>query len=167
MIDSKGLIKWLRGIDKKLQREIIIVAVGGTAMTLLGIKPSTIDIDFCVSSSDKRMLEQNLDGKFKVDIFIDGFIFSEQLPDDYAEKSTVILELKNITLKALSPVDIVITKCARLNARDEEDIKSLAKKINRSELLERFESVIGTYSGRSENYRKNFEYILRMHFPEK
>lgn len=164
MIGSKGLIEWLRGMDGKLQRKIIIVAVGGTAMTLLGIKPSTIDIDLCVSSSDKKMLEQALDRKFRVDIFIDGFIFSEQLPDDYAEKSTGILELKNIMLKALSPVDIVITKCARLNARDEEDIKFIAKKVDRTELLERFESVVGTYSGRSEDYRKNFEYVIQRYF---
>lgn len=164
MIDRKTLMGWLREIDKKLSRKIIIVAVGGTAMTLLGHKPSTIDIDFCVSSSDKILFEKHVGRKFKVDIFVDGFIFSEQLPEDYSEKAGTILELEKITLKALSPVDIVITKCARLNARDEEDIISIAKKVSKPELLERFERVVGTYSGRGEDYRANFDYIIQRYF---
>jgi hypothetical protein len=52
MIKKSDLIKWLKGIDKKLEKKITLVAVGGTAMTLLNLKPSTIDIDFCISSKD-------------------------------------------------------------------------------------------------------------------
>ena len=75
MIDRNELVKWLRSIDNKLHRKITLVAVGGTAMTLLGLKSSTRDIDFCIKSEDKKDFEKVLDKKFKVDIFTDGYIF--------------------------------------------------------------------------------------------
>ncbi len=166
MIGKEELLKWLHSIDKKIGRKITLVAVGGTAMTLLGLKPSTIDVDFCISSEDKKIFEDVLGKKFKVDIFVDGYIFSEQLPDDYMEKSKDVLELNKISLKVLGPVDIVITKSARLNARDEEDIRAIAKYANKEELVKRFEQVAGTYTGREEDYRRNFEYILGRYFKE-
>jgi predicted nucleotidyltransferase len=148
MIDKKELLKWLKEVDNKLNRGITIVAVGGTAMTLLSLKPSTIDIDFCVAEKDRVLFEASINNKYKVDIFVDGYIFSEQLPVDYVDKAKPILKLKHITLKALHPVDMVITKAARLNARDEEDIASIAKHVDRNELVKRFEYVVTTYAGR-------------------
>jgi hypothetical protein len=161
MIAKADLLDWLRGIDDRIIMRITLVAVGGTAMTLLGLKSSTIDIDFCLSSSDKDAFENALDNRFKVDIFTDGYIFSEQLPEDYVEKSKEILTLKNINLRALHPADIVITKAARLNARDEEDIRALARYVDKDMLMKRFEAVVDTYAGREEDYRRNFKYILR------
>ena len=164
MIAKSDLLKWLHGMDKRLNKKITIVAVGGTAMTLLGLKSSTIDVDLCINSKDKKDFEKALDKKFKVDIFTDGFIFSEQLPPDHIEMSKEILELKNITLKALSPMDIVITKAARLNARDEEDIGVLAKYVKKEELMKRFNEVVGTYAGDEKIYRYNFEVVLKRFF---
>jgi len=48
MIDKNSLLKWLGNLDKKLKKNITLIAVGGTAMTLLGLKTSTRDIDFCI-----------------------------------------------------------------------------------------------------------------------
>lgn len=167
MITKNDLIAWLKEIDKKLNTDIVLIAVGGTAMTLLGLKSSTIDIDFCLSSKDEKEFESVLDKKFRVDLFFDGFIFSEQLPDDYQEISKDILELKNIKLKALNPIDIVITKCARLNARDEEDISAIAKYVDKQKLLERFELVVKTYAGNEKIYRENFEYVFKRYLEKK
>ena len=113
MIDRNELVKWLKSIDKKLHSKITLIAVGGTAMTLLGLKSSTRDVDFCIKSDEKKDFEKALDKKFKVDIFIDGYIFSEQLPADYVEKSKEIVKMNNIALNAdvfinkISPVFIV------------------------------------------------------------
>ena len=131
MIGRNELVKWLKSIDKKLRSKITLIAVGGTAMTLLGLKSSTRDVDFCIGFNEKKYFEKVLDKKFKVDIFADGYIFSEQLPADYVEKSKEIVKMKNITLKALNPVDIIITKAARFNARDEEDIEALSKRVDK------------------------------------
>lgn len=164
MIDKHDLINWLKKIDKKLNKKIKVVAVGGTAMTLLGLKSSTIDIDFCLSSEDKTDFENILDNSFKIDLFVDGYIFSEQLPKNYISLSKEIIELKHITLYALNPIDIIITKSARFDARDEEDIEALAKYVNKKELIERFSKVVKTYAGDKKNYRYNFEIVLKRFF---
>ena len=56
MIANKNLLEWLRKIDNKLNRKIIIIAVGGTALTLMNLKESTKDIDLCVEKSDYELL---------------------------------------------------------------------------------------------------------------
>ena len=164
MIDKNDLISWLKNVDIKLDRKITLIAVGGTAMTLLGLKASTRDIDFCIDSKNLAAFKRAIDNEFKVDIFVDGFIFAEQLPDDYADLAIDILQMEKIYLKALSPIDIVITKTARLNARDEEDIAALPKKIDRESLIKRFEGVIETYAGNESIYRYNFDYVLNRYF---
>lgn len=170
MIATKNdLIKWLREIDGKLGRPITLIAVGGTAMTLLNLKESTKDIDFCIKSEDSGRFKKLVKGaKFKVDIFTDGFIFSEQLPDDYVDISTKYKEVdfNNITLKMLNPLDIIITKAARYNERDEEDIATLVKtkQIDKNKLMKRFKDVLKTYAGSEENYEHNFKVILKRHF---
>ena len=164
MIDRNELVKWLRSIDNKLHRKITLIAVGGTAMTLLGLKSSTRDIDFCIKSEEKKDFEKVLDKKFKVDIFTDGYIFSEQLPADYSEKSKEIVKMKNIALKALNPVDIIITKAARFNARDEEDIEALSKYVDKDELVKRFNDVVNSYSGKEDEYSYHMKIILKRFF---
>ena len=142
MIIKNDLLDWLKEVDEKLQYKIVVVAVGGTAMTLLGLKASTRDVDFCVEGKHSNMFRKiTKNDTFKVDLFFDGFIFSEQLPEDYVEKSNKILTpLSNMDLRTLSLIDIIITKVARYNARDEEDIETITKTnlVNRQELEERF-----------------------------
>ena len=164
MIGRNELVKWLRSIDKKLHRKMTLIAAGGTAMTLLGLKSSTIDVDFCLKSEDKNDFEKALDKKFKVDIFTDGYIFSEQLPADYFEKSKEIVKMKNIALNALNPIDIIITKAARFNARDEEDIGALSKHVDKNELVKRFNEVLKSYSGKEEDYKYHLSIILKRFF---
>jgi len=166
MITKNDLLEWLKTLDIKLKRKITLVAVGGTAMTLLGLKSSTIDVDFCIESKDKKFFEIK-NAKFKIDFFLDGYIFSEQLPEDYIEKSSKVeANLENIDLRTLSPMDIIITKTARYNERDEEDITSLVKstKIKKKELEERFRQVRETFAGNIKDYDYNFKIVLKRHF---
>lgn len=168
MIARKDLLNWLEKIDSKLKKKITLIAVGGTAMTLLNLKESTIDVDFDVNKEDYDLFKNAIDKTFRVDIFIDGYIFSEQLPDDYAE---IAFDFKNpgfkkINLKILHPIDIILTKAARYNARDEDDIAALVKKtkIDIERLKSRFNEILGSYAGSEHVFRDNFEAILKKHF---
>ena len=168
MITKNNLLEWLKEVDKKLERKIIVVAVGGTAMTLLGLKASTRDVDFCLRKKDVALFK-NLtnNSRFKVDLFWNGFIFSEQLPEDYIEKSNKIFApLSNMDLRTLSLIDIIITKVARYNARDEEDIEAIAKTslVNRHELEKRFKEVKETFVGNESEYEYHFNLVLKRHF---
>ncbi len=47
-IDKQELLNTIRGWDSFLKRKVHLIACGGTALTLLGIKPSTKDVDLIV-----------------------------------------------------------------------------------------------------------------------
>ncbi len=47
-LNKQQLFDFLEEVEKELQKKIILVAAGGTAMTLLNAKPSTIDVDFTI-----------------------------------------------------------------------------------------------------------------------
>ncbi len=167
MVDKDELLDFLETLDKKLEKQIELIAVGGTAMTLLGIKTSTIDIDFEVKSEDHSTLKKGLSilpHGYRIDIFTNGLIFSQQLPDDYREKSVPIKHFKNIRLLALQPVDIVVTKIGRLNERDKEDIKSCIEKfgLTRRQIKERAQKV--EYIGKGELYKDSLEHAIKLFF---
>jgi len=168
MITKDNLLDWLRKIDKKVKQKITLVAVGGTALTLVGLKSSTIDVDFCIDSKNAEIFKRIImNEKFKIDLFLDGFIFSEQLPDDYIERSNkMATNMINIDLRTLSLPDIIITKAARYNERDEEDIAAIAKTniVKKEYLVRRFRQVKETFAGDEIDYEYHFNLILKRHF---
>ena len=49
-IDSAELFQLLESISKYVDEKVQMYALGGTALTILGIKPSTLDIDINIDS---------------------------------------------------------------------------------------------------------------------
>ena len=163
------LINWLKQVDKRLEKPMTLVALGGTAMVLLSLKESTKDVNFCIEGKDSKRFEKlTRNTEFKVAIFEDGFIFSEKLPDDYVKIADECkdAEFKNITLKTLNPIDIIVSKVARYNARDDEDMAILTKvkKIDKDKLIKRFNEIKGTFTSTEENIEDNFKVVLRRYF---
>lgn len=154
-VESKTLMEFILEFDRYLPRKMKIIAIGGTALTLFGKKASTKDIDFCfvqdsdkkafthiakrlgyVSESSARIIGRGL----VIDIYSAGYIFCVQLPLDYAVHSIKIREMQKIDLFALNPLDLIITKAARFNDRDKEDITTIINnyEINQQELVRRW-----------------------------
>src|SRR3990170_4707365 len=109
-LDKAQLLDFLRIVEKELSRKITLVAVGGTAMTLLDLKPSTIDIDFTgphEDIADFNTVQKSIPHGFEVQTWTNGMVFSQQLPDDYLKNGIPIkTKLKKTDLRALHPVDI-------------------------------------------------------------
>jgi ABC-type phosphate transport system auxiliary subunit len=164
--DKSLLLEFLEVLNGDLTKKVTLVAVGGTAMTLLDLKPSTIDIDFTIPSSDlpefERALKNNPPG-FKVDRWADGHVFCQSLPSDYLDKSIKIKEYSHILLKALNPVDIVVTKIGRLNQRDIQDIEKCIRefKITKDEITARAALVSPTYVPREEDYLYHLNWVIK------
>jgi hypothetical protein len=51
-VDAGWLFGFLEEVSANLDRPVTLVAVGGTALTLLGVKESTLDIDFTAPKDD-------------------------------------------------------------------------------------------------------------------
>ena len=166
--DKSALFDFLSVLNEDLAKKITLVAAGGTAMTLLDLKPSTIDIDL-IPGCDRLDFEQALKSNppgYKVDRWTDGCIFCQTLPNDYLEKSIKIKEFSHIVLRALQPLDIIVTKIGRLNARDLQDIEACIKKANVSEaeIEERAMLVVQTYVGPEEDYLYHLNLVLEKFF---
>ncbi|MFH1199627.1 MAG: DUF6036 family nucleotidyltransferase [Candidatus Micrarchaeota archaeon] len=162
-VEKTELLRFLGAIGRELERGIRVNAVGGTALTLLGVKPSTRDIDFDTSSPDHDVLKKavgRLSPGYPVDLFTDGFIFSQRLPEDYLAACKPISKLTNIGLYTISPLDVVCTKIGRLNERDIQDIRLTIAKfgLTPQEVKRRAQAV--EYVGNQENFDSNLEYTL-------
>lgn len=163
-IDKTQLLSLLQAIGQNLPHKVRINAVGGTALTLLGVKSVTIDVDFDLNSVDcqvvKKVLEQLQPG-YRIDLFENGMIFSQQLPEDYLKHCVAIpTKLENIELYAISPVDVIVSKAGRLNERDIQDIKAVIEKfsVKKKEISKRGEKV--GYAGNDKLYLQNLQTVL-------
>ena len=157
-VGGKKLTDVLLEFDRYLSRRMTMVAVGGTALTLLGKKESTKDIDLCFptekdsrafSELAKRLGYQEKSGRLighnlVIDVYSLGYIFCVQLPEDYLEKAVQIKDMNHIRLLSLMPMDLIITKTARLNERDMEDIKTIMESfdLDIEELINRYMKVM-------------------------
>src|SRR4030042_1389814 len=166
-LDKSVLLDFLTVLDDEIGRRITLVAVGGTAMTLLDLKPSTIDVDFTIPSKDRLVFDESLSKVphgFKIHSWPDGAVFSQILPNDYLEKSIAVAEFQHIFLRALHPIDIVVTKIGRLDDRDVQDIEACIKRFNisKNQIEERAATV--NYVGNEEIYQNNLHYVLERFF---
>ena len=163
-LNKKQLLDFLEELDKELEHKITVVAVGGTAMTLHNAKASTIDVDFTIPAEDFAEFHRVLDlvpHGFKVDTWNNGMVFSQDLPEDYLSKSKQVrTSMKNMILKTLDPLDIIVTKIGRLNTRDKEDIATCIKKfhITKAQIKTRAKQVV--YVGREENNEINLNHVM-------
>lgn len=163
-IDKQQLFDFLNIVDQELPRKIRLNAAGGTALTLLEVKPATIDVDFDASSLHFKLfneITERLRPGFQVDCFTNGFIFSQQLPKDYLERCVNITSsFSRIELYSITPVDIIVSKAGRLNERDIADIATIIKKFNltKKEVKQRARQV--QYAGNEKYYAANIKYIL-------
>lgn len=137
-------------------------------MTLLDLKPSTLDVDFTVPSEDYSSVDlvfKLLSPGFKIDIWQDGAVFSQFLPQDYLVKSIKIkTDFIFLHLRALQPIDIIVSKIGRLNDRDLQDIEVCIKqfKIAKKEISNRAKQV--QYAGDENIYQQNLKYVLKKFF---
>lgn len=156
MVTKGILLDLLKDIDPYLKEKVYLIAVGGTALTLLDIKHSTLDMDFNLPrEKDSRAIrrlftelgfEKINESKWispnnlVIDLYDRDYIFCVQLIEDSIHNSKLIQEYRHITLKTLNLYDIIITKLARLENKDIDDIIEIFKKceIDPKKLFQRY-----------------------------
>lgn len=84
-VDGSDLLKLLTQLDAVLSECYVLVAAGGTALTLHHLKTSTKDVDFIVDDGDADKFRRLVDGlsDVRVDVFERGKVWFNPLPDDY------------------------------------------------------------------------------------
>lgn len=182
-IDKEGLLDRISVWDSFLKRKVHLIACGGTALTLLGVKASTKDIDLMVPDLAEyeyliRQLKQlgykSASGwgwargdNFIFDLFKGKSVHTTELLESPLNKRNHILikEFSQIYLGVLNYYDLIISKLFRATAIDIEDCLSLIKdkrqEIDLKRLKERFKETT-SFDISEDKVNKNLAHFLRM-----
>ena len=155
----------LEEFDSHAASAIVLVAFGGTAMTLLGLKASTKDIDFNIPSHEEyvafRGLYEAIRPGVQIDMWEGNVIFSEVLPEDYLKRASEYKSgFKKLGIKVLDPIDIVCSKISRFDDADMEDIRECIRKCRLTRFMVKRRASKYSRAGSDEIFGKNLKYIL-------
>jgi hypothetical protein len=166
-----------------LKRKVHLIACGGTALTLLDIKPSTKDIDLIVPLiEESAYLIKTLkdlgykasrgagwarDDGFIFDIFPGKRVHTTELLDSPLDngKNIKVKEFSHIYLGVLNYYDIIISKLFRGDGIDFEDCIMLMRRkgpeIDMAKLTRRFNET-ASYDVSEDRVLKNLEYFKKL-----
>ena len=163
---KQSLLEFLRRIDRLVQQnKITLVGAGDTAMALLDLKAPTDHLDFVGNQSDVSELRgicANIPAEgFHIHTWADGLVFGHQLAGDYLKSSMpASIELERIDLRALHPLDIVVTKIERLSESDIRDIMLCVKrfKLGKNQISKRARAL--QQVGNEARFERNLDSVL-------
>ena len=167
MIDKRRLISYVNSIDSKLKgytKKINMYCVGGTALTLRDKKILSYDMDFAVSREDFRTLsgiiaEIEWKEKVRIDLMPEGEHVDYFLPYDYQRGVRKIGLFKNINLFIVSDLDLVLMKALAGRPKDYKDTEGMIGKINKNNLLRRFEQ-LKFKEGKKESLKRKLDEFI-------
>jgi hypothetical protein len=182
-IDKQRLIDTIAIWDSYLRRKVHLVACGGTAMTLLGIKDSTKDVDLLVPDEEAyEYLLKTLrdlgyksvsghgwarDGGFTFDLFKGKRVHTTELLESplKAGNHVVVKEFNFITLGVLNFCDLVISKLFRGSGVDIDDCLMLLRAKNqeiRMDFLKKRYEETAAYDISETKVLKNLDHLLSL-----
>lgn len=157
-LNKQTLTELLGQWNAFLKRKVHLVACGGTALTLMDIKPSTKDVDFIVPiKQEYRYLIKTLKdlgykqqtgsgwhksgNLFVFDLFMGQRIHTTDLLESPLEKGnhTLFKEFSHLYIGILNPYDLIASKLFRGTAVDFEDCLVLMRSRKESIDLPRVE----------------------------
>jgi hypothetical protein len=167
-----------------LKRKVHLIGCGGTAMTLLGIKPSTKDVDFMVPELNEHVyLTKQLkalgygqttgsgwkrDGEdFRFDIFSGKRIHTTELLASPLKKGrhSTLKEFSYLYIGILNDYDLITSKLMRGTRVDFEDCLALAnahrEDIDVERLIRHFYETIG-FDVAEHRLRPNIDRFLEL-----
>ena len=162
-----ALTELLLKIEKEIPSEntLTLVGVGDTAMALLDLKAQTVHVDFTGEDQDmaefSRICTNMRTAGFRIHTWKNGFVFGQQLPQDYLKASLPInAGLSRIDLRALHPLDLVVTRIERLSETDMRDIKVCIRqfKLGKNQISKRANALQRV--GDESRFERNLDSVL-------
>ncbi len=181
-LNTKDLLETIGAWNGFLRRKIHLIACGGTALTLLGVKDSTKDVDFIVpaDSEYKYLIRTLKDLGYKqvteagwsrgdwyiIDLFRGKTIHTTELLESSLKEDNHIFlkEYSRIYIGILNFYDLIISKLMRGTTVDFQDcfalVKARKEEIDPNVLSERFLKT-SKYDVSEERVNKNLEYFFK------
>ena len=181
-LDKQTLLEVMSQWNGFLKRKIHLIACGGTALTLLEIKPSTKDVDFMVpDESEYGYLVKTLkslgyhqvtgwgwsrEGEpFIFDLFPGKRIHTTELLDSplKADNHLFLYEFSRVYIGILNEYDLISSKLFRGTRVDFEDCLMLVRarrdKIDINHLVQHFKE-LASYDISEDRLGQNIEHFL-------
>lgn len=182
-LNKEKLLDILQTWNHFLKRRVHLIACGGTAMTLLGVKASTKDVDFMTPEINEfnHLIKQlqavgykRLTGSgwrregdvFHFDIFSGNRIHTTELINSPLEegRNTVLVEYSRLYIGILNNYDLICSKLMRGTTVDFEDCVTLVDmhkdKIDLGQLAEHFNELL-LYEVAAARLQPNIDYFLK------
>ncbi len=181
-LDKNRLFDILGGWNRFLKRKVHLIACGGTALTLIGVKPSTKDVDFMAPEvREHDYLTKQLkalgykqatgsgwvrDGEgFQFDIFRGNSIHTTELLCSPLEEGrhNIFKEFSYLYIGILNDYDLISSKLMRGTRVDFEDCLALVEarreKINIERLIHHFREMV-SYDVAEHRLKPNIDHFL-------
>jgi len=183
-LDKNQLLDILEGWNHVLKRKVHLIACGGTAMTLLGVKPSTKDVDFMVPEVKEyeylikqlRALDykpvtgsgwERTGENFQFDVFRGNRIHTTELLESplLVGRNTILAEYSHLYIGILNEYDLISSKLMRGTRVDFEDslmlVAAHSGKIDIDKLVGHFQELV-TYDVSVDRLKPNIERFLEL-----
>jgi hypothetical protein len=183
-LNKNLLLEILREWNRFLKRRVHLIACGGTAITLIGVKPSTKDVDFMVPKEREHdYLTKRLkalgyrqttgsgwkrDGEdFQFDLFRGNHIHTTELLNSPLEKGrhSILMEFSHLYIGILNDYDLITSKLMRGTRVDFQDCLSLAEahreEIDVERLVRHFHEMV-SYDVSENRLRLNIDHYLSL-----
>ena len=175
------LLEVLQTWDAKLRRPVLLVACGGTALTLYGHKESTKDVDFLIPIPDDyaqiiKVISslgyrratgfgyRHPEQPWIFDLYSGQTIFETSLLDPIQDVGNrrVVKSFKHITLACLTPFDLIISKMFRGTAVDVDDSVTMIRSedLDLAQLAKRYRETADYYVNPAK-CKLNLQYLIR------
>jgi hypothetical protein len=164
---AKGLAKLVRELEKRtgLREPITMLIAGGMATHLYTAARVTTDVDAEFSKRillPSDLLVETKDGNM---LYLDSNYNSSfaLMHEDYQQDALPVpIGTDLIHVFVLSPLDLIVSKIARLNGPDKGDIAGIISKFHISAALieKRAEEALGGYVGNVDYLRMNLREVL-------
>ena len=183
-LKQQVLIDVLEQWNMFLKRKVHLIACGGTALTLMGIKPSTKDVDFLVPNvkehqylirilKDLGYQQQTASGwrkkgeQFIFDLFRGNKIHTTELMESPLEKNnhSLFKEFSYLYIGILNPYDLIASKLFRGTNVDFQDCMMLVEARKESIDVEKVEQhfrKLARYDISEDRIVKHIESFINM-----
>ena len=183
-LNKDRLLEILGDWNRFLRRKVHLIACGGTALTLLGVKPSTKDVDFMAPiEAEYHYLIKQLKALgykqttgsgwirqgevFRFDIFCGNRIHTTELLDSPLDEGrhSALMKFSHLYIGILNDYDLIASKLMRGTRVDFDDCVNLAEAhqatLDIQQLVRHFIDLV-RYDVAEHRLRPNIDHFLEL-----
>jgi hypothetical protein len=154
-VERAKILRFLEVLGRRLHRPVRFYLVGGSIFVDLGLRGTTVDLDYVVQSDEQDAIEEferlvpRLKNELKINLKPASPADFLPLPDDVLAHSRYVRSFGNVHVYYFDLASTVISKVARGAERDLGDVEAMVRagEVSWTEVQARWQQVRGSKRG--------------------